>query len=333
MNGNFRENTHPADVNLEEISTPVENSNASGTPFWSDLKDKLQDLFPQNPFDKMEHPEMPPDEQIDLPHNDGTITLDDGTKIELPDRENVGHTPNGTYEVVDVTNKTDDNGNVYMVDGKREPNNTYKLDGSVYNTDSQRRIISCDAILQLSPENTRDNEAQKEAGGEERRSDDDGGHIIAKIFGGADGAENLVAMRRTINRGDYKKMENEISKALQEGKPVTVHIDLTYDGDSQRPSKIHSEYTIDDKKRVVNFDNNEYSTELLDTLCDKIEEDDFNSLKAEIEDMANEGISSSMTSVKTEYNESGDPMSVTVGLLDEFTGEKTYKCFVPRKEQ
>ena len=50
---------------------------------------------------------------------------------------------------------------------------------------------------------------QKESGGEERQEDDDGGHIIARILGGAEGEENLVPMRRTINRGDYKKMENE----------------------------------------------------------------------------------------------------------------------------
>lgn len=67
---------------------------------------------------------------------------------------------------------------------------------------------------------------QKESGGEERQEDDDGGHIIARILGGAEGEENLVPMRRTINRGDYKKMENEIAKALQEGKKVTIHIDL-----------------------------------------------------------------------------------------------------------
>lgn len=37
------------------------------------------------------------------------------------------------------------------------------------------------------------------------------------------GEENLVPMRRTINRGDYKKMENEIAKALQEGKEVRIY--------------------------------------------------------------------------------------------------------------
>lgn len=42
---------------------------------------------------------------------------------------------------------------------------------------------------------------QKESGGEERREDDDGGHIIARILSGSEGEENLVPMRRTINRG------------------------------------------------------------------------------------------------------------------------------------
>lgn len=46
---------------------------------------------------------------------------------------------------------------------------------------------------------------QKESGGEERREDDDGGHIIARILSGSEGEENLVPMRRTINRGDYQE--------------------------------------------------------------------------------------------------------------------------------
>ena len=71
---------------------------------------------------------------------------------------------------------------------------------------------------------------QKESGGEERREDDDGGHIIARILSGSEGEENLVPMRRTINRGDYKRMENEIAKALQEGKGVSVHIKIEYNG-------------------------------------------------------------------------------------------------------
>ncbi len=44
------------------------------------------------------------------------------------------------------------------------------------------------------------------------------------------GEENLVPMRRMINRGDYKRMENEIAKALQEGKGVSVHIKIEYNG-------------------------------------------------------------------------------------------------------
>ena len=62
------------------------------------------------------------------------------------------------------------------------------------------------------------------------------------------GEENLVQTRRTINRGDYKRMENEIAKALQEGKWVSVHIKIEYNGESGRPTKIRAEYIIDGKK-------------------------------------------------------------------------------------
>ncbi|MCC8168761.1 MAG: DNA/RNA non-specific endonuclease, partial [Clostridiales bacterium] len=173
---------------------------------------------------------------------------------------------------------------------------------------------------------TRSPKEQMEGGGEERGDDDDGGHIVARILGGADGVENLVPMRRTINRGDYKKMENEIASARKDGKEVSLHIDLEYE-DSKRPSIIRARYTIDGKETTVEFDNRENSTELMDSLAGKISSRDLNSLRDEVEDMKDAGIDASLTSVKTEYDEMGNPEKITVGLLDESTGIKTYRSF------
>lgn len=237
--------------------------------------------------------------------------------------------PNSIYELKGKTYETDDNGQIYKKNKELLPNSEYTVNGNKYKTDEHGNKVSCDSNPEYTEEGSRNMKEQKESGGEERQEDDDGGHIIARILGGAEGEENLVPMRRTINRGDYKRMENEIAKALQEGKNVTLHIEIEYDGDSSRPSKIRAEYTIDDKKTVCEFDNTEGSTVLLDSLGDKISDVDYDRLKQTIEEMKEDGCDAAITSAKVEYDENGNPTKVTVGILDESTGIKKYKEYNP----
>lgn len=238
--------------------------------------------------------------------------------------------PNSTYEFNGSTYETDDNGQTYKKNGGILPNIEYTVNGNTYKTDENGNKVSCDSNPEYTEEGSRNMKEQKESGGEERQEDDDGGHIIARILGGAEGEENLVPMRRTINRGDYKRMENEIAKALQEGKEVSIHIDIEYDGDSSRPSKIRAEYTIDGKKTVCEFDNVEGSTDLLDSLGDKISDEDYDRLKQTLDEMKEDGCDAAITSVKVEYDENGNPTKVTVGILDESSATKTYKEYSPR---
>lgn len=236
-------------------------------------------------------------------------------------------------EETEETVAKDDNGKEYMKNGELLPNNEYTInENNTYKTDEQSRITSYDSKPKYTTEGSRDLTEQKEIGGDERKSDDDGGHLVAKVLGGSEGKENLVPMRRTINRGDYKKMENEIAAACKENKDVSLHGDVEYNGDSQRPSMIRTEYQIDGKKTISQFDNKENSTELLDTLKEKISEQDYNNLCEEIKDMKSDGCDVSITSVKTEYDASGSETKVTVGMLDESTSEKTYKVYYPNKE-
>lgn len=238
--------------------------------------------------------------------------------------------PNSTYEFNGNIYETDDNGQTYKKNGEILSNIEYTVNGNTYKTDENGNKISCDSNPEYTEEGSRNMKEQKESGGKERQEDDEGGHIIARILGGVEGEENLVPMRRTINRGDYKRMENEIAKALQEGKKVSIHIDIKYDGDSSRPSKIRAEYTIDGKKTVCEFDNVECSTDLLDSLGDKISDEDYDRLKQTIGEMNEDGCDAAITSVKIEYDENGNPVKVTVGILDESTGTKQYKEYNPR---
>lgn len=237
--------------------------------------------------------------------------------------------PNSQLEYNGDICETDDNGEIYKKNGELLSNIEYISNGNTYKTDDKGRITECDAHLnKITQEGERNQKDQLDVGGEERQEDDDGGHIIARILGGAGGIENIVPMRKTINRGDYKKMENEIKEAIEDGKPVDVKVNVEYsDDNSKRPSKIEVKYTIDDKKTVEEFDNKENSTELLDSLKDKITEQDYKNLKQEIEDIKEDGGQVTITSVKTEYDENGNQTKVTVGVLDETTGRKTYKVY------
>ncbi len=226
--------------------------------------------------------------------------------------------PNSKFEVNGTIYETDDNGYIFKIGGELLPDHEYTVNKIKYKTDENGRIISCDyGEAVLTPEGERDNKAQTRAGEEDRREGDQGGHIIARIFGGAKGIENMLAMRGAINQSVYKRMENEIRKALEEGKEVLIKVEVEYEGDSKRPSKIKVTYTIDGKKTEVQYDNDEGSTDLLETLEDEADEDAYNDLKQEIEDAKKEGADISVVAVKKEYDEDGNVTKITVTIRDE----------------
>lgn len=80
-----------------------------------------------------------------------------------------------------------------------------------------------------SPE--RDGKAQSAAGHEMRRGadhpwgKDDGGHLIGARFNGGKGEENLTAQNQNLNRGSYKRLENEWAAHLENGEKVFVNIE------------------------------------------------------------------------------------------------------------
>lgn len=333
--GGFKENTDMNDLHKDsrsEISSEAQGKfdklmgddkiqenlsieNQKDDSVISQIKDKFENLFKPSAATEVS--------DIKTEQQDSAIT-----EVDVPTE------PNSKFEIDGDFYETDDSRKVYKKNGELLPNTEYIVNGSRYRTDENGNQISCENDnLEYTDEGSRNLKEQRESGGEERQEDDDGGHIIAKILGGSEGAENLVPMRRTINRGDYKKMENEISKALQEGKEVSIHIDLEYSQDSQRPSRIKAVYYIDGVKTETYFDNEENSTELSEVLDGKISDEDYSSLMDELNDMQEDGCPASITSVKTEYDKNGNPSKVTVGVLDETSGIKTYKVYQPKGDE
>ena len=270
-------------------------------------------------MEKMAYPkdiDKPIAQNIDVPEDN----QEDAENSDLP--KNLD--PNTVYEIDGNYYETDDNGNIYKTNGELNPNTEYTVNGITYKTDAQGRIVSWEGKPGYNPEAERDGEAQTEAGGEDRQDGDDGGHLVARVLDGSSGNENIVPMRDTVNRGDYKKAENEIAKAKQEGKDVQDSGNIIYEGDSSRPSKIERTYTIDGEKRELKVDNVEGSQDLLEDVKDDISEDDYENLEERIEDMEADGSEVSVTSVYKKYDSEGNLVSVTVGLRDETNGTKTY---------
>ena len=231
---------------------------------------------------------------------DGAVVGDDNGKTYLD--ENGNYLPNNTFVLEGVSCKTDDNGVIYSKDGKLLPNMTYELDGYVYTTDENGRIIKCEAKPERTPEKERNNEEQKQAGGESRKENDQGGHIIGRDIGGDGGNGNLIPMDANINQSDYKKMENDIKKALDNGSDVTVSVEMSYSEDSERPDKITVTVTVDGKETVYIFDNN-----LDGSLIHKVTESGKDTVQTMLD-----ATGGTISSIKTEYDENGEPTKVTV---------------------
>ena len=293
MIGSFQESFRPDDIKVPEVGERMEQREQPSVPTLDDLKSKLEDIFkaemPDGVSMKEDISETNPLEES----NPRSVILDDGTVVTLPDAK--------TYENV---SKTDDNGTVYLKDGELEPNTTYELNGNTYTTDEQGRIIRCEATPERSPENPRDVNAQLQAGGEDRRPSDQGGHIVGRDLNGDGGAGNLVAMDSKINQSDYKRMENDIKAALDEGKDVTVTTDISYSGDSKRPDTIIVTVIADEVKTVYKFDNN-----LDGGLKEEVPENGKDAVQEELNDTNGE-----ISSIKEEYNENGELTETTVNI-------------------
>ena len=90
------------------------------------------------------------------------------------------------------------------------------------------------------------NTYQQSVVGKSGEAADQGGHLIASALGGAGDKINLVPMDKILNNGSWKTMETSLGKALEQGKSVSVKIDVGYPASGgNRPSSFTVNYTID----------------------------------------------------------------------------------------
>ncbi len=97
--------------------------------------------------------------------------------------------------------------------------------------------------LDNSVEGVRNPMAQRTVGGIDRQKGDDGGHYIAARFNGDSGYKNLDAQASGLNRGDWKAMENNQAKMLDNGDKVFTNNRSVKHNGSERPDS-YDAYTI-----------------------------------------------------------------------------------------
>nr|WP_243667226.1 hemagglutinin repeat-containing protein [Pseudomonas brassicae] len=113
------------------------------------------------------------------------------------------------------------------VNGDLKPKTAYELNnGHTYVTDASGRVNSVEGQLSLTTMDR--NPYQQCKVGHCGNAGDDGGHLIASSLGGAGDKINMVPQAAKLNRGDWKRMENEMRTALQSGQTVSVKIDIGY---------------------------------------------------------------------------------------------------------
>ena len=129
--------------------------------------------------------------------------------------------------------------------GNLKPNIRYQAGEFeyIYQTDDLGRLTNWDAEeLHLTERTKRLPHDFKSPG---KLSGDQAGHMAGDRFGGSPRKDNVVSQLRKVNLSDYKKLENQWAKALEEGKDVSVSVKLNYVGDSLRPDSFEVFYKID----------------------------------------------------------------------------------------
>ncbi|WWW14540.1 hypothetical protein Spiro2_001426 [Spirobacillus cienkowskii] len=139
-----------------------------------------------------------------------------------------------------------------------KPNRIYKVNEHVdYHTDEFGRVFFVKGDFDKETlEILGRNDYRTGQVGKLGKSDNHGGHIIARILGGAGEKLNLVPMNGEFNRREWFEMEKLWADAIKDGKKVELKIEPVYLEKGVRPDKFKIEYKIGDGKSIERtFDN------------------------------------------------------------------------------
>ncbi len=125
-----------------------------------------------------------------------------------------------------------------------QPTRHVVRNGYSYDIDSKDRTVRVSGELTVG-DGGRSRAAQAPAGGTDRLSTGDGGHYIAARFNGPKEAFNHFAQDRSVNRGKYRRLEDQWERAKKAGHSVRVKLAPVFDTSLSRPSAIDIWFWID----------------------------------------------------------------------------------------
>ena len=241
----------------EDMSFDMESdiSSDDGADFGGDLAsdegiDLGDDLASDEGIDSGD--DLASDEGFDLDDgfeedmNDDTESIPEGTEVEDEGMDLNEESEDISEAEMDDNSPKESTDDPYNEDGSLKPNVEYTT-GEYdyrYETDNQGRITSFQTDdLRLTE---RENRLPHNSYTPDKDETDHAGHLIGDRFGGSPELDNLVSQNARLNQGDYKAMENEWARALESGSHVEVAGDVSYDGNSHRPSSFDVFYTIDE---------------------------------------------------------------------------------------
>lgn len=143
----------------------------------------------------------------------------------------------------------DDNGKIFRKDNELLPNIEYVLNDYRYKTDEYGRKVEVHFDELKLKDSSRSriyirDSIETISGGEEIGTLHDRSHLIADRFDGDNSLGNMISLPKEVNRGVYKKIEENWASALIEGKKVRGTIYLEYLDDSFIPKSIEFIYNI-----------------------------------------------------------------------------------------
>lgn len=80
------------------------------------------------------------------------------------------------------------------------------------------------------------------------RPGDNRGHTIPDQFGGPATKDNVVPQMESVNKGQFKQVENLVRRLKEEGRKVDYEVKTNYKGSDKRPSSFEPKITVDGKE-------------------------------------------------------------------------------------
>ncbi|MBE6953111.1 MAG: hypothetical protein E7452_06120 [Ruminococcaceae bacterium] len=123
----------------------------------------------------------------------------------------------------------------------------------LYRTDAKGRIVQ--VWVELLRPKTHKGRLRYNPRTLEKLPADHAAHLIGDQFGGSNKIDNLISMYGELNTGDYLRMERFWRQVIDMDGDVSVKFNVSYDGDSKRPSGFMIEAKMDGISKIYSYKN------------------------------------------------------------------------------